>query len=346
MAEELEFLMSDGLLIRGTIEGNRTSNHLVVMLHSGGYDRHERGVKEVSKDEISGMKKIEYYNAYGNYDYLSNLLKQDACILRIDQRNHGQSGKNIDVSKMKIALEKLKTEDQVSNQIIRNLMHNNKNKLRELEQNFQNEKVNDLIHHPILKDMSFQKMKEDLEEVMEQFMKANPSFSSIDFVGTCMGTVVASLYLFDHPTMANSLTLFSPLYTFDYSILNSPENAGLMRTKWEAVKKGNQFRLGNAIEGPNTHREVASFAATFFDHLKELNIPIFCIQGTDDALVPVSIQREIFRNLKEYREKHHLKPVNYAEIPAVHCLYDSIFPALLETSEFIYSQQETLEKKK
>mgnify|MGYP000704667496 CR=1 FL=1 len=69
MAEELEFLMSDGLLIRGTIEGNRTSNHLVVMLHSGGYDRHERGVKEVSKDEISGMKKIEYYNAYGNYDY-------------------------------------------------------------------------------------------------------------------------------------------------------------------------------------------------------------------------------------------------------------------------------------
>ena len=50
MAEEMEFLMSDGLLIRGTIEGNRTSNHLVVMLHSGGYDSHERGVKVVSKD--------------------------------------------------------------------------------------------------------------------------------------------------------------------------------------------------------------------------------------------------------------------------------------------------------
>ena len=346
MAEELEFLMSDGLLIRGTIEGNRTSNHLVVMLHSGGYDRHERGVKKVSKDEISGMKKIEYYNAYGNYDYLSNLLKQDACILRIDQRNHGQSGKNIDVTKMKIALAKLKIEDQVSKQIIRNLMHNNKDKLGELEQHLQNEKVSELIHHPILKDMSFQKMKEDLEEVMKQFTKANSSFSSIDFVGTCMGTVVASLYLFDHPTVANSLTLFSPLYTFDYSILNSPENAGFTRIKWETVKKGNQFRLGNAIEGPNTHREVASFAATFFDRLKELNIPIFCIQGIDDTLVPVSIQREIFRNLKEYREIHHLKPVNYAEILGIHCLYDSIFPVLLEAGEFIYSQQETPKKEK
>ena len=91
MYKELEFEMSDGLIIKGQIEGNIASDNLIVMLHSGGYDRHERGIKE-----IKNQQKI-YFNPLGNYDYLTNLLKHDYVILRIDQRNHGESGKNIDI---------------------------------------------------------------------------------------------------------------------------------------------------------------------------------------------------------------------------------------------------------
>lgn len=49
MNKELEFKMRDGLIIRGSLEGNPESENLVVMLHIRGYDRHEKGIKEVKK---------------------------------------------------------------------------------------------------------------------------------------------------------------------------------------------------------------------------------------------------------------------------------------------------------
>ena len=49
MNKELEFKMRDRLIIRGSLEGNPESENLVVMLHSGGYDCHEKGIKEVKK---------------------------------------------------------------------------------------------------------------------------------------------------------------------------------------------------------------------------------------------------------------------------------------------------------
>ena len=91
---DINFKMSDGLNINGTFLESTTSNDLIIMLHSGGYERMEHGVRKIS----NGKK--EYYNPKGNYAYLSNYLQNNASILLLDQRNHGKSGKNIDESAM------------------------------------------------------------------------------------------------------------------------------------------------------------------------------------------------------------------------------------------------------
>ena len=66
MKDNISFKMPDGLVIRGTLMGNIESPNLIVMLHSGGYDRREKGVKEINSNQK------EYYNAKGNYEYLSS----------------------------------------------------------------------------------------------------------------------------------------------------------------------------------------------------------------------------------------------------------------------------------
>ena len=65
-----------------TLEGNISSNNLVVMVHGGGYDRDENG------------KAILIKKLYGNYQRLSYELQAndiDTAILRIYLRNHGKS---------------------------------------------------------------------------------------------------------------------------------------------------------------------------------------------------------------------------------------------------------------
>lgn len=94
--------------------------------------------------------------------------------------------------------------------------------------------INMLLHRPPLKNMSFVEMSKDLEEVMKQLPEvAGRSFNSVDYVGTCMGTVVLGLYLENEKNRenVNSITLFSPLYTFDYSFTKTPEDAGLLSLK-------------------------------------------------------------------------------------------------------------------
>ena len=334
MCEELEFTMPDGLVIRGQIEGNLDSDNLIVMLHSGGYDRHERGVKEVTKDE-NGNKQIEYYNPLGNYDYLTNLLKHDYAILRIDQRNHGQSGKNIDINKLNETLTNLNVSSEDINTIIQAEHARDKQTLNELISKYPN--IKDIVNRPPLKDMSFVEMKDDLKEVMESLpQKVGKEFTSVDYVGTCMGTVVAGLYLSEtKDPKANSLTLFSPLYTFDYSFINPPKEAELLNKKKQVVESGKQFRLGNAVEGKSTLQEVETISKDFIQNIADLNIPIFCIQGYNDVLVPQKVQNELFKGLIDYREKNNISDTYYAEIEGVHCLYDAIFPSVLEASTFI-----------
>lgn len=46
MRDNISFKMSDGLVINGTLMGNIEGPNLVVMLHSGGYDRLEWGLKK------------------------------------------------------------------------------------------------------------------------------------------------------------------------------------------------------------------------------------------------------------------------------------------------------------
>lgn len=102
MQDNIQFQMSDGLVIKRTIMGDVTSKDLIIFLHSGGYDRHEFGVKEVKKTPEG--KVVTHFREQGNYDYFSNYLKEDAVLLVIDLRNHGKSGKNIDVPKMRQAI--------------------------------------------------------------------------------------------------------------------------------------------------------------------------------------------------------------------------------------------------
>ena len=344
MNQELEFKMSDGLIIRGSLEGNIHSDNLVVMLHSGGYDRHEQGVKTVAKDEVTGKKKITYYNMLGNYDYLSNLLKYDHCILRIDQRNHGQSGKNIDKEKLEKLLVKLNLSKEDIQTIINAELSRDKATLKTFINKYSY--IEDIVNRPPIKDMSFIQMKNDLKEVMYLLsQKTVTNFSHIDYVGTCMGTVVLGLYLAESPEKASSLTLFSPLYTFNYSFKNPPKEAELLTNKKNIVESGKQFRLGNAVEGPSTKIEIETISKDFIQNIANLNMPIFCIQGTSDALVSKDEQNKIFLELEKYRKANNLPETYYAEIDGIHCLYDSIFPASLEVCDFISSQTLDNEKK-
>lgn len=337
MIKYLEFKMKDGLIIRGQIEGNFNSDKLVVMLHSGGYDRHEHGVKEV----INGTK--IYYNNEGNYDYLTNLLKRDYMVLRIDQRNHGQSGKNIDIDKLTNALSELGFSNEDIMKIIKAELARNKNELNKFIEKYPN--IKDLLNRPIIKDMSFIQMKNDLTEVMESLPdKIGRDFTTIDYIGTCMGTLVLGLYLNEHLEKANSLTLFSPLYTFNYSFFNPPKEAKLLYQKKEAVLSGNQFRLGNAIEGKSTYEEIKKISKDFIKNFAHLNIPVFCIQGLNDVLVSKDEQEKIFKSLEEYKKENGMCDIYYSEIDGVHCLYDSIFPSILEVSEFINANEKVLKK--
>lgn len=337
MLKNIQFKMKDGLIIQGQLEGNENSDNLVVMLHSGGYDRHERGVKEVKKDE-SGKKHITYYNPLGNYDYLTNLLQYDYCILRIDQRNHGQSGKNINISTLTNQLQNQNVTPEDINTIIQAEHERKKQTLNKMMNKYPH--IKDIISKPPIQDLSFIQMKEDLKEVMQQLpQKAKKQFQTIDYIGTCMGTLVLGLYLQENPNKANSLTLFSPLYTFEYSFLNPPKEATIVTKKKQIVSSGQQFRLGNAVEGPATHEEIKQISQNFLNKIAGLNIPIFCIQGLNDVLVSRDIQNEIFKQLIDYRKENNINETYYAEIDGVHCLYDVIFPTVLEAYDFIESNK-------
>ncbi len=338
MYKKLEFEMSDGLIIKGQIEGNIDSDNLIVMLHSGGYDRHERGIKE-----IKNQQKI-YFNPLGNYDYLTNLLKHDYAILRIDQRNHGESGKNIDIDPLIKTLNSLDIPSKDINIIIKAELARDKQTLNKLINKYP--KIKDIVNRPPIQDLSFIKMKDDLEEVMKKLpKKIKKEFHTIDYVGTCMGTVVLGLYLKENKEKANSLTLFSPLYTFEYSFINPPKEAEFLINKKNAVENGKQFRLGNAVEGPSTLKEVKEFSKNFLTNIASLDIPIFCIQGQNDVLVPQKMQTQIFKQLENYRIANNLSEIYYAENKGVHCLYDAIFPSVLDAYWFIESNKKPVKTK-
>lgn len=335
MNKEVKFVMSDGLVIRGSLEGNLDSDNLVVMLHSGGYDRHEQGIKEAKKNPETGKTEKVFYNPQGNYDYLTTMLKDDYCVLRIDQRNHGKSGKNVDVQKLDEKLNEFNLSESEKQEIVKALHERDNKKISELATS---DDLNMLLHRPPLKDMSFVEMSKDLEEVMKQLPEVvGKSFNSVDYVGTCMGTVVLGLYLENEKNRenVNSITLFSPLYTFDYSFTNTPEDAGLLAKKKQVIESGKQFRLGNAVEGKSTYDEVARFSDEFIENLKNLDIPTYCIQGTSDVLVPEQEQLKLFTEVIKNRLGKGLSEVYYAEIEGVHCLYDSLYPSLVEVYDFI-----------
>lgn len=333
MTDNISFTISDGLIIRGTFLENKNSSDLVIMLHSGGYDRRERGVKCVLDN-----KKV-YYNALGNYEYLSSYLANDANILLLDQRNHGASGKNIDASLMAQKLKKISSaiDSTTIAEIIQALKAKDKTKLSKIVSGLDvsshsKTDIQELIKHPIIKDMSFLEMAQDLNEIITS-INSDKKYN-IHLVGTCMGGLVSALYLINYPNDVKSLTLFSPLYTFDPVFLH-PANEFNIR-KHETIAAGKQYHMGNAVEGAKTMQEIAEISKTFYEKFGKLNIPIFCIQGVEDKLVPASYQNAIFKAIKDYHDSNNLSPIYYAEIyPGVHCLYDVLFPSLIEVSNFI-----------
>lgn len=92
---------SDEWNISGSLEGNINSKNLVIMIHGGGYDRHENGIYPVISDgkpkkELKGDRLVSVFEKkpYGNYDRLSIELQArdiDTAIFRYDVRNHGKS---------------------------------------------------------------------------------------------------------------------------------------------------------------------------------------------------------------------------------------------------------------
>ncbi len=196
------------------------------------------------------------------------------------------------------------------------------------------EQLNELITRPIIKDSSFITMKNDIKEIIN---KIGAKYQSYHFVGTCMGGLISALYIMENPAKVASLSLFSPLFTLDDAFLNPSKNE-FSRKKEREIKKYGQFHMGNQVEGIETYKEILSLRPTFYQKLFALNIPIYCLQGIKDQLVPEKAQRQIFTSLIAYHEKNNLSPVYYATIyPGVHCLYDVIYPSILEISSFISS---------
>ncbi len=337
--DDVSFTMSDGVVIRGSIGGNASANDLVIMLHSGGYDRRERGVRGKVHTE-NGVEKI-YFEELGNYEYLSKYLANDTTILAIDQRNHGESGKNIDSEKLSADVKEIvpSITDEVITNIILAFKRKDKKAVKEYVENLNvsdelKKKLQEYLKFPPIKDMSFLLLAKDLEEVISQVNK-DGRFQNVHLVGTCMGGLVSALYTMDNPDKVKSLTLFSPLFTLEQAFMKPKLEKQI--DKKAVVDSGKQFRMGNAVEGLSTYEEVDKILKYFKKGLSELNIPIFCIQGVDDKLISYLDQSELFEFLKQYREQNKMASVHYAECPGVHCLYDTIFTALDEVVPFIYS---------
>ena len=287
-----------------------------------------------------------HYNNLGNYDYFVDYLKNDMAILVIDQRNHGESGKNIDIAKMKNILSNfdLSLSLEAIDMIIECLLKNDKATLNNIVASLslsEDKKIEllNILKRPIIKDMSFLRMKDDLDTVINQ-MKNSEGYEKINLVGTCMGGLVSCLYAVEKPENVNSLTLFSPLLTLDEVFINPQNDFG--KKKQEILHSGKQFRMGNCVEGIETEKEVASFMNEFLKKFYTSNIPMFCIQGTDDALVPCEAQNNIFANVKRYRDVNEIDtPIYYAQLGGVHCLYDNIFACLDEAGQFLISCNDT-----
>lgn len=336
MEDNISFVMPDNLVIKGTFLGNYQASDLIVMLHSGGYDRREKGVK------AKNFQGKVYYNAVGNYELLSGMLKNEAAILLIDQRNHGHSGKNIDVQAMQHALKNIDnslSDETIAliNQFLKAkdtealLTYINQLKLPDLVK----EKILKLCQKPLVNDLSFLTMKDDLQEILNELKQKN-DFKRVHLVGTCMGGLVASLYALENPSQVQSLTLFSPLFTFASTFLE-PDN-DFAKHKYDTIYSGKKFRMGNAVEGLKTYEEIYHISQYFYHDLFKTDFPVFCIQGVEDKLVPAKAQEKIFQEFKNYRETFGLEPVHFSLIsPGVHCLYDTIFPASAEAYEFITS---------
>ncbi len=328
----VEFKMKDNLIIRGVLEGKIEANDLVIMLHSGGYDRNERGVKQ----NKNGKKC--FYNPRGNYEYLSDILKSDAAILRIDLRNHGLSGKNIDTLKMLELLKEFNITSLNARLICSLLLQNDKIKLKEVIEGLKLDdkdkmELKQLVKRPIIKDSSFYQMRDDIKEILEQI---GGNYQNYHFVGTCMGGLISALYIMDNPLKVKSLSLFSPLFTLDQAFLRSDSNDTFSYHKRQVIKNGGQFRMGNQVEGIKTYQEVASFRPMFYENLKKINVPICAFQGVEDKLVNALEQEKIFAFIENYHKEKGLMPVYYASIsPGVHSLYDVIYPVIMEVGDFI-----------
>lgn len=204
-------------------------------------------------------------------------------------------------------------------------------------------KLRELIKRPLIKDMSFKEMKDDLNDILFQIQDM---FGALDvhLVGTCMGGLVASLYAIEHKECVKSLALFSSLFTFEPTFLTP--SSDFAKNKRHVIENGEQFRMGNAVEGVKTYSGISEIHKYFYSEFAKLDIPVLAIQDIQDKLVPCEYQNKIFETFTNIRRINNLSPVHYAEIePGVHCLYDVLFPTLMEVTDFIesnfYGQEKT-----
>lgn len=238
--------------LRYTLEGDLNSKNLMVMIHGGGMDHHEKGFyttfdengKPVKKMINGKMKTVLNEQHIGNYDRMVGELEAieaDTLIVRVDLRNHGES------------LLPDGTMDERDTSVLR----------------FAGD-ILDLIHQ--------------IEEERE--------IENIDLVGTCIGGLIAeciatgtttcnhedtvekirSLFL-NCPLSFHALTSTDPTDTFNYN-KNKEILAGKRFTKMKGMFEGKETFLEGLY-----HLDMPELVASV------PNLKIFYLFGADDRLL-------------------------------------------------------------
>ncbi len=268
---EKRFIVQKGTIdeweIASSIEGNLESKNLVLMVHSGGYDRDENGFYpvlengKIKKEWKDGKNKIVLTKKpYGNYQRLSGELQAenlDCCIVRIDVRNHGASTKNGQMDERETSWERF------------------------------------------ARDLS-----SVIDKVEEEFGSKSIHLVGTCLGALICQYYVTGTGRNESEPMKNrgnvkSLTFISPLSTQVLSTENPKTELSKKRRK-TIYEEGKKFTLMKGLfEGKETIEE-AKRNADLTEKVAQLEIPTLLITSKTDRLIPFEMTKQIIDCMKKY----------------------------------------------
>lgn len=285
----------DEFLIAYTLEGNLNSKNLLVMLHGGGMDHHEKeafpriqnGQNEKRQLENGKSRTILEPMFYGNYDRIVGEIEArdlDLLTLRIDLRNHGES-KKIDG-----------TFDE--------------------------------------RDLQVKRYVRDISDVIDYIVNAY-NIENIDLMGTCFGGLIAQCYvlgiginescLMKDRDKIKSLILNCPLSFLNLYTENEADKFSYNKSMLiKYGPEGTQFnKMPGVYEGKETIKE-AQYYGNIAPKLGESKLPILYLYGKKDRLIAPTVAEKITGEIKNENQRLIVRPVDdtYDHGFADHCLYD------------------------